>query len=88
MLKIKNNVDLKELEKYGFYESGIGYAKIIKQFKDNMDCEYTEYIVVERQTRRIFSDLNCPRREKYWTMKIYKLEHIPKEITDLVEKVD
>lgn len=36
MLKIKDNVDLKELEKYGFVKGNIGYKKEIEYTFDSL----------------------------------------------------
>ena len=49
MLKIKDNVNLKELEKYGF-KRDYNY-----KFHVNVVCEFSnnEYIVIYKQTREI-----------------------------------
>ena len=49
MLKIKDNVDLKELEKYGFTKPKYGcYEKLVK---DNWN--YKMYIYITKDTRKI-----------------------------------
>ena len=74
MLKIKDNVDLKELEKYGFeYEEGI----IIKE-----DGSYCKYATAINKNDRII-------RPYYAGFSYYDYEVIYDLIkADLVEKID
>ena len=50
MLKIKNNVDLKELEKFGFKEN-YNNTSLIKEFGD--DSSTNDYIAVNKDTREL-----------------------------------
>lgn len=57
MLRIKKEIDLKELEKKGFEEKGYCYSKDIEQINYNdVHCSYKEsrtYIIVSKSTRHI-----------------------------------
>ena len=97
MLKIKDNVDLKEILKIDIrfnliktsrFEDGIiSLSFKIHEFKDNLDNGYYEYLLIDRTTRIISDYLECPRRELLWETNQLKLDQIPYEIRDLVEKV-
>ena len=53
MLKIKSNVDLKELEKFGFEEQEYCYeSDIHKNFDDNFFKD--EDITIDKKTRKIY----------------------------------
>ena len=51
MLKIKDNVDLKELEKFGFKKFPLIYVKEIA--KNSTDIFFTRKIYVDEQNRKI-----------------------------------
>ena len=51
MLKIKDNVDLKELEKYGYYKASMyGQPAYIK------DLKYNDNLAIIIETRELFLD--------------------------------
>lgn len=79
MLKIKDNVDLKELEKYGFTE-----------YKDSYERDYNnDYLTsIDKQTREILKvDYEWSFLEnKYYKNSTYKINDLIK--ADLVEKVE
>ena len=81
MLKIKDNVDLKELEKFGFtYTNEYEQYYVLKENKDSAvdDC----ILVQERKiTLRVDNNL-VPLYEDYDLTKIYDLIK-----ADLVEKI-
>ena len=79
MLKIKDNVDLKELEKFGFIKNDFYYTKGFDYdyYKVNIDIEFDRrYIII--QNDYYDSDYAC-----YIPDVIYDLIK-----DDLVEKVD
>ena len=81
MLKVKNNVDLKELEKYGFQKDGYNYYyDFIPYNEDNCSGQY---IVVDIKTRKI--DLDYFDLE-YFRKAVELLYDLIKD--GLVEKVD
>jgi hypothetical protein len=63
MLKIKDNVDLKELEKFGYFKSHVAVLpkKIVKQ----IDNEYVIEICIEEPSKNI------------WTNEDWKKSRIP-----------
>lgn len=78
MLKIKDNVDLKELEKYGFEENGFYYSKTFnfEYYEVKIDVEKDrKYLII--QNDYYDSDYAC-----YIPNLIYDLIK-----ADLVEKV-
>ena len=93
MLKIKDSVDLKELEKYGFYEHDEEY------YADDMlslgICLAYGVPIIEKRTRRIEMLIDKSYQEK---MNIFKNENLITSViteniydlikADLVEKVD
>ena len=87
MLKIKDNVDLKELEKFGYeryidYNTG-NYVYLKKRFKD------FSYIGISEETRKIY-DIFKPNGTM-WYKYLTKLDmELIKDlqIQGLVEKVD
>ena len=97
MLKIKDSVDLEELLKIDIrfnliknskFEDGL-IALFFKthEFQDNLDNGYYEYLQIDKATRIITNHLDSPRRELFWETSQIKLDQIPFEIRDLVEKV-
>lgn len=79
MLKIKDNVDLKELEKYGFKENSFYYSKILdfEYYKVKISIEKDrKYLII--QNDYYDSDYAC-----YVPSLIYNLIK-----ADLVEKVE
>lgn len=95
MLKIKDNVDLKELEKFGFDFDFIGhvYTKNIDDKKTNKeicddeeDIEYKDFVFLNiyyednREISLYFQDM-----EDYYSVKLDTLYDLIK--ADLVEKV-
>ena len=68
MLKIKDNVDLKELEKYGFELTNEGkYYSIIYTYYPLGDSQPSErnYLSVNIETRKIFNHIWGIKQEKY-----------------------
>ncbi len=77
MLKIKDNVDLKELEKFGYYKASMyGQPAYIK------DSEYNDTLAIIIETRKLFLDTWGCINEKY-LLKV--ADDLIK--ADLVEKV-
>ena len=60
MLKIKDNVDLKELEKYGYYK-----ASMYGQPSYNKDLEDNDILAIIIDTRKLFLDTWGCINEKY-----------------------
>ena len=54
MLKIKDNVDLKELEKFGFENDGYNYYYDFIPY--NEDTSNGQYVLVDIKTRKIYLD--------------------------------
>ena len=54
MLKIKDNVDLKKLEKFGFEEDGILDGKVIGLTNGHVDIELYDSINDKWNTRKIY----------------------------------
>ena len=54
MLKIKDNVNLKELEKFGFEKDGYNYYYDFIPY--NEDNSNDQYILVDIKTRKIYLD--------------------------------
>lgn len=85
MLKIKDNVDLKELEKFGFYLEGntykydIGKGKCVAICKINREIIRPELPVITNRIKEIFTSKK-PYKELSGIM--YKLDK-----AGLVEKV-
>ena len=79
MLKIKDNVDLKELEKYGF-----------KEYNDCYSRDYNnDYLTrIDKDTREILKvDYEWSfLQNKYYKNSTYKIDDLIK--ADLVEKVE
>ncbi len=79
MLKIKDNIDLKELEKFGYYK-----ASMYGQPSYNKDLEYdNDTISVIIDTRKLFLDTWGCINDKYLLKVVDDLIK-----ADLVEKVD
>ena len=53
MLKIKDNVDLKELEKFGFEYYPLIYVKETIRYDDYMDMNTAKKVFVDEKTREI-----------------------------------
>ena len=77
MLKIKDNVDLKELEKFGYYK-----ASMYGQPSYNKDLEDNDTLAIIIETRKLFLDTWGCINEKY-LLKV--ADDLIK--ADLVEKV-
>lgn len=95
MLKIKDNVNFKELLK-GDKEFTIatipegGFVKLylrINNLKDSLENRYYEYLEIDEATRIITGRLDCPVRGLSWKTSQLKLDHIPVKIINLVEEV-
>ena len=52
MLKIKDNVDLKELEKFGFTKEPMIYVKIIEKGNEGF-LKFQKYIYIDERSRTI-----------------------------------
>lgn len=52
MLKIKDDVDLKELEKYGFIKEPMIYVKIIERKSEGF-LTFQKYIYIDEKSRTI-----------------------------------
>ena len=95
MLKIKDNVNFKELLK-GDKEFTIatipegGFVKLylrINNLKDFLENRYYEYLEIDEATRIITGRIDCPARGLSWKTSQLKLDHIPVKIINLVEEV-
>ncbi len=53
MLKIKDNVDLKELEKYGFEHYPLIYIKESKRYDNYMDMNTAKKVYIDEKNRQI-----------------------------------
>ena len=94
MLKIRDGVDLKELEKYGFYERKNYTSVLIYYPKGNSECcRYFSSIKLEKDTRKINFNLE---NMTYWCNDLEELEadfdnikysynEFKKVITDLIK---
>ena len=88
MLKIKDNVDLKELEKYGFEKLGNNYRKHKYSWKRELgnNSYYELYVNVDNELHIcIVGDAYC------WELRIvHRLQDIIYDLikADLVEKVE
>lgn len=90
MLKIKDDVDLKELEKYGFkiIPEGI-YAKSIKRIH-NYESDFTEYFITVEKDRilkewEVWSYLSVPYYQKEHHLFKFRIKDLIQ--AGLVEKV-
>ena len=95
MLKIKDNVNFKELLK-GDKEITIvtipegGFVKFyfrINNLKDSLENRYYEYLEIDEATRIITGRIDCLARGLSWKTNQFGLDQIPFEIRDLVEEV-
>lgn len=80
MLKIKDNVDLKELEKFGFEQADFNEKYLIRYIYINKEVNY-ETLYVNKNTREIFA------YDDYQDEKILMQNEWINDIADLVEKV-
>ena len=53
MLKIKDNIDLKELEKFGFEHYPLIYIKESKRYDDDINMNIAKRVYVDEKTRKI-----------------------------------
>ena len=83
MLKIKDNVDLKELKKYGFEEKKYCYKT--DATKDSIEFKGCDIIIVKK-TRKIYMDVYEAYEDE---LGLYCFDYLYDLIkADLVEKVD
>jgi hypothetical protein len=82
MLKIKDNVDLKELEKYGFEEKEYWYeTDATKNSIEFKDCDIT----IDKKTRKIYMEVYEAYEDE---LGLYCFDYLYDLIkADLVEKV-
>lgn len=79
MLKIKDNIDLKELEKYGFKDCNDSYTRDYNNdYLTRIDKETREILKVDYEWSFL--------ENKYYKNSTYKIDDLLK--ADLVEKVD
>ena len=78
MLKIKDNVDLKELEKYEFIDHK-NYAKVLFYYPkgNGFNCRYFSSIRIEKETRKINFALE---NMSWWCNSLEELENDFKNI--------
>ena len=81
MLKIKDNVDLKELEKFEFEEADFNETYLIRYIYIDKEINY-ETLYVDKNTKEIFA------YDDYQDEKIAIQDEWINDIADLVEKVD
>ena len=81
MLKIKDNVDLKELEKYGFENADFNKKYMIRFIYIDKEINY-ETLYIDKDTKEIFA------YDDLQDEKIIMQDEWIKDIADLVEKVD
>ena len=80
MLKIKNNVDLKELEKFGFEKADLNETYLIRYIYIDKEINY-ETLYIDKNTKEIFA------YDDYQDEKIPIQDEWINDIADLVEKV-
>lgn len=81
MLKIKDNVDLKELKKFGFEQADFNEKYLIRYIYIDKEINY-ETLYVDKNTRIIFA------YDDYADEVIPMQDNWIEDIKDLVEKVD
>lgn len=81
MLKIKDNVDLKQLLKHNFEEADFNEKYYIRYIYIDKEINY-ETLYVDKNTKEIFA------YDDYQDEKIPMQDEWIKDIADLVEKVD
>ena len=82
MLKIKDNVDLKELEKFGFEHYPLIYVKEPKRYDDYLDMNTAKKVYVDEKTREISVGTNLFNTD----IELDTLYDLIK--ADLVEKIE
>lgn len=87
MLKIKDNVDLKELEKYGYKKSGNHYYLNVYRDRDGF-YHWEERILINTEDRIIRSEITHDLTDKYWICDEVNITHYIYDLEDLVEKVE
>ena len=80
MLKIKDNVDLKELEKFEFEQADFNETYLIRYIYIDKEINY-ETLYVDKNTKEIFA------YDDYQDEKIAIQDEWINDIADLVEKV-
>lgn len=80
MLKIKDNVDLKELEKFGFEQADFNETYLIRYIYIDKEINY-ETLYVDKNTKEIFA------YDDYQDEKIAIQDEWINDIANLVEKV-
>lgn len=80
MLKIKDNVDLKELGKFGFEKADFNETYLIRYIYIDKEINY-ETLYIDKNTKEIFA------YDDYQDEKIPIQDEWIKDIADLVEKV-
>ena len=84
MLKIKDNIDLKELEKFGFEKGGLDFA--FKRFENNMSANITFRIMNDKRVYLV-DDEDIYNGGNINVFDMYDLLYDLIKV-DLIEKVD
>lgn len=89
MLKIKDDVDLKELEKFGFVERENVYIKGVMTDRGSGFWTYYESIVINKKERLIYSILYNDQMNMEWESYNIRKDHYIQDLVEanLVEKV-
>ena len=87
MLKIKDDIDLKELEEYGYKKSGNHYYLNVYRDRDSF-YHWEERILISTEDRIIRSEITHDLTDKYWICDEVSIDHYIYNLEDLVEKVE
>ncbi len=90
MLKIKDNVDLKELEKYGYKENQNKYEKLVSSDNNSKVWTWYETIEIDKKDRIITTRLYNDCADQDWYGYIENVDRYLQDLekADLVEKVE
>lgn len=89
MLKIKDSVDLKELEKFGYKKIANCYYKEVMKDNNSKCWTYYESIDINIETREIYSELYNDQMNMTWISYDIRKDHYIQDLikADMVEKV-
>ena len=86
MLRIKENINLKELENIGFIKTRIGYSMKTNTYnKESGDFAFSRYLDVIDNF--VSSRIENGISDEIWTNYDLRIDHVPVDMRNLIEEV-
>lgn len=86
-LKIKNDVNLKVLEEYGYVDCGNYYSKRVMEDRNSKVWIWYESIIIRKDDRLIRTKITQDTVDEEWFGYVVSKDHFVYDLSDYIEEI-